>query len=49
MLISNKLFMNNYNSSDEFRGIVDGLVRQYQSKTEEQHQDKVLEYLEIVG
>jgi len=49
MLISNRLFMDNYNSSDEFRGVMDALVRQYQSKTEEQHQDKVLEYLEMVG
>lgn len=49
MLISNRLFMDNYSSSDEFRGVMDALVRQYQSKTEEQHQDKVLEYLEMVG
>jgi hypothetical protein len=49
MLISNKLFMDNYGMSDEFRGVVDALVRQYKSKTEEQHQDKVLEYLEMVG
>jgi len=49
MLISNRLFMDNYNSSDEFKGVIDTLVRQYQSKTEEQHQDKVLEYLEMVG
>jgi hypothetical protein len=49
MLISNRLFTDNYNSSDEFKGVVDALVRQYQSKTEEQHQNKVLEYLEMIG
>lgn len=49
LLISRQLFFNNYNTSGEFKGIVDALVRQYQSKTEEQYQDKVLEYLEMVG
>jgi hypothetical protein len=49
MLISNKLFLENYNLSDEFRGIVDALVRQYVTKTDDEHQNKVLEYLEMVG
>ena len=49
MLISNQLFLRNYNTSEEFKGIIDTLVRQYQSKTEEEYQDKVLEYLEMIG
>jgi hypothetical protein len=49
MLISNQLFLRNYNTSEEFKGIIDALTRQYQSKTEEEHQDKVLEYLEMIG
>jgi hypothetical protein len=49
MTISNSLFLDNYNSSDEFKGIVDALVRQYTKKTEEEYQDKVLSYLEMIG
>jgi hypothetical protein len=49
MLISNQVFLSNYNTSEEFKGIIDALARQYQSKTEEEHQDKVLEYLEMIG
>jgi|LakMenEpi03Aug12_release.lakeMendotaPanAssembly.Ray.scaffolds.fasta_scaffold84226_4 hypothetical protein len=49
MTISNSLFLDNYNSSDEFKGIVDALVRQYAEKTEEEYQDKVLGYLEMIG
>ena len=49
MLISNQLFLRNYNTSEEFKGIIDALTRQYQLKTEEEHQDKVLEYLEMIG
>jgi hypothetical protein len=49
MLISNNMFLNNYQSSDEFKGIVDALVRQYTEKTEEELRTKMYEYLEMVS
>lgn len=49
MTISNVLFLNNYNSSDEFKGIVDALVRQYSEKTEDEISVKLYEYLEMVS
>jgi hypothetical protein len=49
MLISNTMFLNNYHSSDEFKGIVDALVRQYTEKTEEELRTKMYEYLEMVS
>jgi hypothetical protein len=49
MLISNILFLNNYHSSDEFKGIVDALVRQYTEKTEEELRIKMYEYLEMIS
>ncbi len=47
MVISNKLFLENYYSSDEFKGIVDALVRQYTEKTEQELRTKMYEYLEM--
>jgi hypothetical protein len=47
MVISNNLFLENYNSSDEFKGIVDALVRQYTEKTEQELRTKMYEYLEM--
>jgi hypothetical protein len=49
MSISKSLFLENYHSSDEFKGIVDALVRQYAEKSEDQHMDKVLEYVGMFG
>jgi hypothetical protein len=49
MSISKSLFLGNYHSSDEFKGIVDALVRQYAEKSEDQHMDKVLEYVGMFG
>jgi hypothetical protein len=49
MLISNTMFLNNYHSSDEFKGIVNALVRQYTEKTEEELRTKMYEYLEMVS
>jgi hypothetical protein len=49
MLISNQLFIENYNRSQEFKGVIDALIRQYTEKTEEQHINKTLEYLEMIG
>jgi uncharacterized membrane protein YheB (UPF0754 family) len=47
MVISNNLFLENYYSSDEFKGIVDALVRQYTEKTEQELRTKMYEYLEM--
>jgi hypothetical protein len=49
MSISNLLFLENYHSSEEFKGIVDALVRQYTEKTEEELRIKMYEYLEMIG
>jgi hypothetical protein len=49
MSISKSLFLENYHSSDEFKGIVDALVRQSVEKSEDQHMDKVLEYMGMFG
>jgi hypothetical protein len=49
MSISKSLFLENYHSSDEFKGIFDALVRQYAEKSEDQHMDKVLEYVGMFG
>jgi hypothetical protein len=49
MAISNILFLNNYHSSDEFKGIVDALVRQYTQKTKDELRIKLYEYLEMVS
>lgn len=49
MSISNLIFLENYHSSDEFKGIVDALVRQYTEKTEEELRIKMYEYLEMIG
>lgn len=49
MTISNVLFLNNYHSSDEFKGIVDALVRQCSEKTEDENSIKLYEYLEMVS
>ena len=49
MLISNSLFLNNYHSSDEFKGIVDALVRQYTEKTEDELRNKMYEYMQMVS
>lgn len=49
MIISNVLFLDNYNSSSEFKGIVDAMVRQYSEKTEDEVTVKLYEYLEMVS
>jgi len=49
MTISNLLFLENYRLSEEFKGIVDALVRQYTEKTEEELRSKIYEYLEMIG
>jgi hypothetical protein len=49
MSISSLLFLENYHSSEEFKGIVDALVRQYTEKTEEELRIKMYEYLEMIG
>jgi hypothetical protein len=47
--ISNTLFLDNYHSSDEFKGIVDALVRQYTEKTKDERKSKLYEYLQMVS
>jgi hypothetical protein len=49
VLISNTLFLDNYHSSDEFKGIVDALVRQYTEKTKDERKTKLYEYLQMVS
>lgn len=49
MSISNSIFLNNYHNSDEFKGIVDALVRQYTKKTEKELRSKMYEYLEMIS
>ena len=49
MSISSSLFLENYHSSEEFKGIVDALVRQYTEKSDDDHMDKVLEYMGMFG
>jgi hypothetical protein len=49
MSISNLIFLENYHSSEEFKGIVNALVRQYTEKTEEELRIKMYEYLEMIG
>lgn len=47
--ISPQLFLENYRESQEFKGIVDALIRQYVEKSEQEHQTKVFEYLKMIG
>jgi hypothetical protein len=47
--ISNQLFLENYYLSEEFKGIVDALVRQHKEKNDDEHSIKMYEYLEMFG
>jgi hypothetical protein len=47
--ISSQLFLENYKTCQEFKGIIDALIRQYVEKSEQEHQTKVFEYLKIIG
>jgi hypothetical protein len=47
--IDQKLFEQNYNSSEEFRGGVDALFRQSSNKTIEEHKQRLVEYMKFIS
>ena len=42
------LFVENYNNSDEFKGLVDGLFRLNKKKTTEEHKQRIQEYMTFI-
>jgi hypothetical protein len=47
--INQKLFEENYNQSEEFKGIIDGLFRQSLNKNKEEHKKRLINYMEFIS
>ena len=47
--IDQKLFEQNYNASDEFKGGVDALFRQSVGKKVEEHKQRLVDYMKFIS